>query len=41
MRNNRETAAVVSDTYPKGGVVMEHFLSFALIVMIIIAYIEK
>ena len=33
--------AVVSDTSSKEVSFMEYFLSFALIVMIIIAYIEK
>ena len=36
-----KTAAVVSDTYRKEVFDMEYVLSFALIIMIIIAYIEK
>ncbi len=35
------TAAVVSDTLVKGVYAMEYIISFALVVMIIIAYIEK
>ena len=34
-------AAVVSDTYRKGVLPMQEIIAFTLIVMIIIAYIEK
>ena len=37
----RETAAVVSDTYRKGGVDVEEIISFTLLVMIIVLYIKK
>ena len=37
----RETAAVVSDTSMKGGVNVEEIISFTLLVMIIIIYIQK